>query len=227
MARKNKKKQAAAVPKPTAAKPTTNKTVQTAQHLKNVANRLNQRRTFLETKAASSKKQAIQLKKQGNKRQAILHLRRMKQFEKEALRMDDLIMQVENQQLAIESAGVMSDAVGAIQAGLSTQRNLANKLNPDKIADDLDEVQELMQDAEEVNMILGESAGLDAYDEDELMAELEEPDDYEVGVDASTFELPTAPVHTDLPKVPVGAIKNNPITAEDDEALRQLEAELL
>mmetsp|Transcript_9664 Transcript_9664/g.11003 ORF Transcript_9664/g.11003 Transcript_9664/m.11003 type:complete len:234 (+) Transcript_9664:257-958(+) len=233
MARKNKKKAAAQAQQKQVARPRVPKAVQTAQNLQKVSARLNQRRQFLENKAMQSRKVAIAKKKQGNKRQAILHLRRMKQFEREALRLDDLIMQVETQQLAIESAGVMTDAVGAIRAGLQTQKELASKLDPDSVAEDLDDVQELMADVDEVNEILGESMGLEAYDDSELLKELEDGELDE----ASTLEtgrnldidldLPDAPINTStLPAVPTGTVKS-PLSADDDEALRQLEAELL
>jgi len=144
-----------------------------------------------------------------------------------------VIMQVETQQLAIESAGVMTDAVGAIRAGLQTQKELASKLDPDSVAEDLDDVQELMADVDEVNEILGESMGLEAYDDSELLKELEDGELDE----ASTLEtgrnldidldLPDAPINTStLPAVPTGTVKS-PLSADDDEALRQLEAELL
>mmetsp|Transcript_34425 Transcript_34425/g.42425 ORF Transcript_34425/g.42425 Transcript_34425/m.42425 type:complete len:238 (+) Transcript_34425:351-1064(+) len=197
-----------------------------SKQMQGVVSRLTQRRTYLEKKAATSKQQARKLKREGNKRQAILHLRRMKQFEKEALKLDNVIMRVEGQQLAIESAGVTSTAVGAIRTGLKTQREIANTLDPDKIAEDLDEIQDLIQDTEEVTEIM--SHNYDDIDEDELLAELNDIDEGETVSNPSNsveIRLPSPPkgeLDINLPPVPAG--KPKPVAETDEDALTKLEA---
>mmetsp|Transcript_34426 Transcript_34426/g.42426 ORF Transcript_34426/g.42426 Transcript_34426/m.42426 type:complete len:153 (+) Transcript_34426:607-1065(+) len=150
----------------------------------------------------------------------------MKQFEKEALKLDNVIMRVEGQQLAIESAGVTSTAVGAIRTGLKTQREIANTLDPDKIAEDLDEIQDLIQDTEEVTEIM--SHNYDDIDEDELLAELNDIDEGETVSNPSNsveIRLPSPPkgeLDINLPPVPAG--KPKPVAETDEDALTKLEA---
>lgn len=214
------------------ASPAVNKTVQTTQMMRNTVNRLEKRKNLLETKAMQAKKQAIQMKKAGNKRQAVAYLRRFKQYEKESLKMHNVIAQVETQQLALESSGVLGDAVGAMNAGLSQQQRLRGKLNPDNIADTLDEIHDIQEENEEIHDILGSNFA-DGLDDADLMAELDGElglmEEYdgpsEIAAELPSLDLPSVAssnVH-DLP--PVRAETN--YSKADEEALRQLEAELL
>mmetsp|Transcript_19271 Transcript_19271/g.23456 ORF Transcript_19271/g.23456 Transcript_19271/m.23456 type:complete len:137 (-) Transcript_19271:524-934(-) len=136
-----------------------------------------------------------------------------------------MMFKIEESQYLLEGQSVTAEAVSALRAAKSTQQQLQTKLNPDDIADDLDDMEEMNQDLQEVNDIFNQSADLD-IDESDLMAELENFEGTGDIEENPELELPSAPANTGLETLPVAPTKMS-FTADDEAALAALEAELL
>lgn len=199
------------------------------------------RRRLLELRQKKAKDEALVYKKQGNKRQAIMALKRSKMLEGEVGKVDAQMFNLERQQLNLEGGSTTQNVVQAMGAGLRAQQQIARTMNPDTVADYYDQQQELIENQEEVQEILGQDAD-DAINDVDLLAELEALDAEEVENQAFTVPsntvavdtLPSVPSSavTTLPSVPSKPVQANagrkPIAVGSDEAaFMELEAELL
>lgn len=112
------------------------------QRLSEVEEMLTKKQQYLESQIEEEKSRAIQCSKQGNKRSALMALKRKKKFEKTLIQIDGTLTTLEIQREYLQNAStnidvlrVMKQAAGALK---QTNQNL-----------DVDQVHEMMDDLAE------------------------------------------------------------------------------
>mmetsp|Transcript_5608 Transcript_5608/g.7105 ORF Transcript_5608/g.7105 Transcript_5608/m.7105 type:complete len:236 (+) Transcript_5608:305-1012(+) len=198
MGNNNSGKKAAAVPPPAPKQTQTNQVVITAQNIKLTVARLEKRRDFLNKKVHQEITQAKLKAKANNKKGALLHIKKKKVYEKEVTKLEGQIFTLEQQSIAVESGSVNVDIVNAMKQGVAAQKHINQQIDVDATADLVDEIQEIQADADEVSELLAQPMQ-DAFDDDELMNELNELGEEELLKETAALETP-------LPKVPDFAI---------------------
>ncbi|GBG30919.1 Charged multivesicular body protein 4b [Hondaea fermentalgiana] len=223
----NDKSKAARGPAP-AKQPTVSRTVDQAAQMKQTVQRLEARRDFLDKKADQELKLAKLKNKKGDKKGALAHLKRKKMYEKEVVKINNGVMNLEQQILTLESSSVTVDIVQAMKTGRNAMQSVQASVNPDDVAELQDDIAELQQQQDEIDDVIGAPMGFqdDGELEDEL-AELEA-----AGLEEELDELPSVPVGrtkkpaaadlSSLPAAPTSAVSLD----DDDAALKELEAEM-
>lgn len=203
-------------------------------NMKETIANMTKRQQLLEKKMTAEKKKALQFKNKGNKKSALLCLKKSKMHEKEVDRIVASVFNLEQQVATLESSQTTADIVNTQKEFKNAMKKIQGQINVDDVAELQDDIAEQMQVQDEVSELLGQSA-LD--DEDELEDELNElmlEEDEQVvdvaGVTTDTFAANTissSVVDTSLPSVPSGAVETKPVAEdEDDIALRELQAEM-
>ena len=177
---------------------------------------------FLEKRMKNEILQAKAKVKKGDKRGAMMHLKRKKMYEKEVAKMDAVQLTLEQQVFAIEGAQTNVEAVNAMKVGKDQMQSMQAAVNVDDVADLRDEIEEQQANANEVSDLLAEGMGAAAMmDEDDLLAELDELDAEDAS--AAMLAAPSAPVS--LPSAPTRRIEaKGQEEDEDAEALAELQA---
>jgi charged multivesicular body protein 5 len=111
---------------------------------------------------------------------------------------DNVQFTTEQIQTAIDTAETMKEAVGV-------QKQLMQKVNIDQMQDLADDMADMQEDTAEIQEILSENYSLDAFNEEEIMGELNDLD--EDVLNSQLNESPSVPI-TAGPKVE--PIKENP-----------------
>eukprot|EP01134_Creolimax_fragrantissima_P003577 CFRG3577T1 len=188
------------------------------QNLRQTQDMLSKRQTHLNKKISDELDTAKRLNKAGNKKGALQALKRKKQYEVHADRIDGTLNSLEAQILAIEGASMNKLAFDALRNGAATMKKEQNNMKLEDIDNVMDDVQEQMEVADEIGQALSQGFGNSMYDDDELLNELEELEALEMD-----GELESTPVSfPDVPSaVPQKAQAQK--TPEDDE-LAQLGA---
>eukprot|EP00045_Choanoeca_perplexa_P011259 m.118554 g.118554 ORF g.118554 m.118554 type:complete len:232 (+) comp15568_c1_seq1:1990-2685(+) len=170
------------------------------------------KRMALEAEAA---KKAVKAAR-GDKKRAIPHLKRRARLAKQRDQIDGIIDNLEAQKMSLESAGLSKGAVDAMAAGQGALK--AQGIDADKLADQLDDIQEDMQSLEEVTDMLSTPMLGQQFDEDDLLAEFEDEMAMDLEDELLDADLPSAPL--DLPDAP-SAVPVQPAapaaTQEDDQ----------
>lgn len=170
---------------------------------------LEKRETFLETQITLLKGQAVKYLHEKNKTKALSQLKKCKLWEKEIDSISGQKFNLETQISALTQAIVNSETMQAMRMGRETLANLDAKLDPDKVANVMDDLTENLAKVGEVTDAMARPIG-PLLDDDELLKELDDLSlEKEVLV---TPEPHTTPL--DLPNVP---------DDQDEEELRKLE----
>lgn len=175
---------------------------------------LEKREAFLEEEIMNLKSQAKECVKNDNKQKAINFLKKVKLLEKEATSISGHKFNLEVQVSALTQAVTNSETINAMRLGRETLSGLDAKLDPDKVADVMDELTENLAKIDEVADAMARPIGI-VLDDDALLQELEDLSlkEHTISVPKVT-ELPNVP---DLPSVPL-----TKVPSVDDE-LRELE----
>ena len=130
-----------------------------------------------------------------NKNQALMALKRRKQYEIQQENVRGARFNLETQIMTIENAHINLETLQAMRAGSSAMKNIHGELDIDKVDDVMEEVREQMDLANEISTAISNPLGLDAgIDEDELEAELERFE--QEALDATLLETSRPPVLT-------------------------------
>lgn len=132
-------------------------------------------------------------------------------------------MTLETQVINLESAAQNAATFQAMKTGTAAMKKMREETKVEEVDDLMDEIKEEMEMADEISNALAQPVDLLATDEDDLLAELEQ----EMEAEDVTEQLLEPMKKMELPTVPSTAlpsIKN--ATKEEEEELRQLEAEL-
>eukprot|EP01084_Bolivina_argentea_P025399 47223_1 len=155
----------------------------------------------LEKKIQRLERQVLELKKKmqkargaaknSYKQKALKLLKQKKQYEQQLNRMMGQQMNIDSAKFAQESIKDNADMVVAMKGAAVQLKQQFKEINIDEVEDLQDEMQDLMEDANEINDILGEAWGMDDFDEDDLMDELDGLDDELDDLDMNEDEVPS------------------------------------
>ncbi|CAG8442762.1 7964_t:CDS:2 [Ambispora gerdemannii] len=156
----------------------------------------------------------------GNKRAALMALKRKKQYENQIEKISGARLTIETQVMAIENANVNLETIKAMEKGAEAMKTIHGSMDIDKVDDTMESIREQMELADEIsNAISLPVAGLDGIDDDELTAELEELE--QEALDKQLLRADAPPVT--VPNVPLGEPGNKIRPAEDLEEDAELE----
>jgi len=188
---------------------------------------MDKRMAYLQKKIDDEVLAAKTKAKAGDKRAALMALKRKKTYEAQQDQLAQQQFTLSNQVQMIESAQMMKAQVDALKLGRDQMKTMQKELDVDAVDDLMDDLRDANDEMEEINAAMQQpfGAGLD-IDEDELGAELDALDDMIleeklVGLDQPDTPLPDAPTATPAEPAPEAS-------AADDEAaeLAALEAEI-
>merc|ERR1711941_92422 len=149
----------------------------------------------------------------GVKQKAMRVLKQKKQYEGQRESMAQQSFNLDQTNYAIQSMKDTQVTVNAMKAGMKEMKKEFKKVNITKIENMQDELEDMMEDANEIQEVMGRSYGMPEIDEDELDAlgdEMLLDDDTSYLDSAETTNMPAIPTTTP------GQDANKPI-AETDE----------
>jgi len=162
----------------------------------------------------------------GDKKGALFAMKRKKMFENEIEKIQNVKMTLETQAMNLESAAQNATTFNAMAQGNNTMKKIRKDVGVEKVDDIMDEIKEEMEHANEVNEAL---QSMDPFlaDEDELLEELQalEMADLDTELLAKPIASTPAAPSLSLPTVPDSKLMHT--TQEEEEALKNLEAELV
>lgn len=159
---------------------------------------------------------------------ALFALKRRKLYEAELDKIANIKMTLETQVMNLESAQQNIETFKAMDAAKGAMADIRKVTDIDKVDDLMDGIKEEMELADEISNALAQPIDPLMQDEDDLLAELEElaVEDAE----AQLLQQPAATATTrqeEYPAVPSSKLPTiTNATKEEEEELRQLEAEL-
>ena len=145
--------------------------METVKHLDERINDIEKRTKVLENKNKGVVGEALGKKKAGDKRGAVLALKKKKMYDQEINKLGGMRILMEQQKMAIESSMTNQDIFSALSEGATQIESLQNQAGIEKFEDLKDKIEEQMQSKQEIDEFLG---GIALEDEDELLDELEE-----------------------------------------------------
>eukprot|EP00924_Labyrinthula_sp_SR-Ha-C_P013579 maker-scaffold_5-snap-gene-7.5-mRNA-1 protein AED:0.00 eAED:0.00 QI:125/1/1/1/1/1/2/1032/238 len=207
-----------------------NSVLSAAQKVKSTIRRLEKRKAFVEKRIERETEAAKKEVKAKNKKRALLHLKKKKAFENDVMKLDGMILNLEQQSLAIESGSVTYDVVDAMKTGLNAQKKINKEIDVEKTDDLMADIKDMQDEANEVSELLAEPVE-DLELDDELMNELAEMESDGVKTEAQPVQQPVAAPaaaapEVQLPDAPQHEIKVSKPVNEDEAALNALMAEM-
>lgn len=181
---------------------------------KKTATMLEKKIALLEQKKNKQIADARKWSKAGNKKKAILCLKRKKMIEKQIDNYSNTIFTLEQQGFLLEGAQTNANVVDAMKVAKDTMTHINKNTDVDDVNDLMDDLQEQTENATEISDALGQGMGV-MDDEDELLAELEGLEEKDAVTTAE--DMPIV-----LPQVPTNKIKQK--EKEEEDALNELEA---
>ncbi|KAM8757714.1 charged multivesicular body protein 4b-like [Acanthopagrus latus] len=194
------------------------------QKLRETEEMLAKKQDFLEKKIDQ---ELMTAKKNGtkNKRAALQALKRKKRYEKQLAQIDGTLSTIEFQREALENANTNTEVLKNMGYAAKAMKAAHENMDIDKVDDLMAEITEQQEVAQEISDVISRPVGFgEDYDEDELMAELEELEQEELDKDllgiegADDVPLPSVP-STSLPSRPAKEKKE-----EDEDDMADLEA---
>ena len=185
------------------------------------------RADHLENKIREQLIQAKTKGKAGDKRGALLCLKRKKMYEAEVAKLRTMSLNLEQQKFALESSATTAMAMEGMRTTASALKQ--QTLDTGEVEDVMDDLNEQMNMGQEVQELLGTAIGGDTVDDDELLGELDDleaevmEEEMMSGVNAKQ-QVSQEPVPHEMPEVP-SAVPTAEM-ADEEAALAQLEAEM-
>ncbi|XP_046367020.1 charged multivesicular body protein 4c-like [Haliotis rufescens] len=188
------------------------------ERLRNLQELLLKKSDYLESKIDAETKTALENRVK-NKRGAIQALRRRKRWEKQLKQVDGTMATLEVQLELLTSASVNVEVTKCLKLTSETMQRTYGNMSADKVADLRDEVSDMMEDAEEIGGILAQPLGGEEFDDEDLLAELEEMDQEELTDDLCHIHFPSVPTEKVKVKDDKKAVEAK---EEEEEELRKL-----
>jgi charged multivesicular body protein 4A/B len=151
--------------------------------------------------------------KQGNKTRALQHLKQKKQREGLRDQVNNLNIKLIEQQMQLEGMANTASNITAMKLAANAQKVTMTAVNPDKVMDLFQDIQEHQDQMEEINQAIAQPIG-PVYDEDELLEELQM--DNEVKLESQVLQPARIPA-TAAPAAAAGMTQQ-----EEEELLAQL-----
>lgn len=156
-----------------------------------------------------------------NKAAARNALRKKKQYEEEVEKLENQMLSVEHQLSALESANMNRETVRHMKLAADAMRSVNKDLDIDKLDETMDSIRDQLAMNEEISNAIAQPVR--DVDDAQLEAELELLG--QETLDESLVHAGTAP-SSSLPEVPKQKLDNHTTEEDEEEALRQLEAEM-
>uniref|UniRef100_A0A5F8H1R5 Charged multivesicular body protein 4B n=1 Tax=Monodelphis domestica TaxID=13616 RepID=A0A5F8H1R5_MONDO len=193
------------------------------QRLRDTEEMLSKKQEFLEKKIeqelASAKKHGTK-----NKRAALQALKRKKRYEKQLAQIDGTLSTIEFQREALENANTNTEVLKNMGYAAKAMKAAHDNMDIDKVDELMQDIADQQELAEEISTAISKPVGFgEEFDEDELMAELEELEQEEL--DKNLLEI-NGPETVPLPNVPSIALPSKPGVPKDVCSQRKFESEL-
>ncbi|KAM4583456.1 charged multivesicular body protein 4b [Fundulus diaphanus] len=194
------------------------------QKLRETEDMLAKKQEFLENKI---QQELLTAKKNGtkNKRAALQALKRKKRYEKQLAQIDGTLSTIEFQREALENANTNTEVLKNMGFAAKAMKAAHENMDIDKVDDLMAEITEQQEVAQEISDVISRPVGFgEDYDEDELMAELEEMEQEEL--DKNLLEI-QGTEDVPLPSVPSTSLPAKPAkkkVEEDEDDMADLEA---
>jgi charged multivesicular body protein 4 len=112
------------------------------QRLSDVEEMLNKKQQHLESQIEQEKLTAIRYSKQGNKRGALMALKRKKKYEKTLLQLDGTLTTLETQREYLQNASTNMDVLHVMRQAASALKKTNQNLDADQVHDLMDDLAE-------------------------------------------------------------------------------------
>ncbi|XP_051525877.1 charged multivesicular body protein 4c [Myxocyprinus asiaticus] len=186
------------------------------QKLRETEEMLTKKQEYLEQKIEA---ELVTAKKNGtkNKRAALQALKRKKRYEKQLAQIDGTLSTIEFQREALENANTNTEVLKNMGFAAKAIKTAHENMDIDKVDDLMQDITEQQELAQEISDAISRPVGFgEEFDEDELIAELEELEQEEMDNKmleiSGTEDIPLPSVPSDLlPK------KTAPKKREEDE----------
>ncbi|XP_039972042.1 charged multivesicular body protein 4b [Xiphias gladius] len=194
------------------------------QRLRETEEMLAKKQVFLEKKIDQ---ELMTAKKNGtkNKRAALQALKRKKRYEKQLDQIDGTLSTIEFQREALENANTNTEVLKNMGFAAKAMKAAHENMDIDKVDDLMAEITEQQELSQEISDVISRPVGFgEDYDEDELMAELEELEQEEL--DKNLLEI-EGTEDVPLPSVPSTSLPSRPAKKkeeEDEDDMADLEA---
>uniref|UniRef100_A0A8C2UEG9 Charged multivesicular body protein 4B n=2 Tax=Galliformes TaxID=8976 RepID=A0A8C2UEG9_COTJA len=193
------------------------------QRLRDTEEMLSKKQEFLEKKI---EQELAAARKHGtkNKRAALQALKRKKRYEKQLAQIDGTLSTIEFQREALENANTNTEVLKNMGFAAKAMKAAHDNMDIDKVDELMQDIAEQQELADEISTAISKPVGFgEEFDEDELMAELEELEQEEL--DKNLLEI-SGPETVPLPNVPSISIPSKPAKKkeeEEDDDMKELE----
>ncbi|XP_072538420.1 charged multivesicular body protein 4c [Salminus brasiliensis] len=194
------------------------------QKLRETEAMLAKKQEFLEQKIGA---ELLTAKKNGtkNKRAALQALKRKKRYEKQLAQIDGTLSTIEFQREALENANTNTEVLKNMGFAAKAMKNAHQNMDIDKVDDLMQDITEQQELAQEISDAISRPVGFgEEFDEDELLAELEELEQEEL--DNTLLEI-GGTENVPLPSVPSTSLPSKPAKKkeeEDEDDMEELKA---
>ncbi|CDQ60782.1 charged multivesicular body protein 4b [Oncorhynchus mykiss] len=192
------------------------------QRLRDTEEMLTKKQEFLEKKIDQ---ELLTAKKNGtkNKRAALQALKRKKRYEQQLGQIDGTLSTIEFQREALENANTNTEVLKNMGFAAKAMKAAHENMDIDKVDDLMQDITEQQELAQEISDAISKPVGFgEEFDEDDLLAELEELEQEEL--DKNLLEI-TGTDNVPLPNVPSTSLPVRPAAKEeDDDEMKDLEA---
>lgn len=162
------------------------------QNMRETLDTLEKREIHLEKRVNAFKKEAASFVKT-NKPKALELLKKAKMNEKQLLSIYGQKENLETHILVLEQSITNQNIIESLKQGKNAIENMTKKLNPDDVAELVDNISSSIDASEEITTALSQPIGGVAHDEEELLAMLND-DEEEENIDDEMF--PKIPIKT-------------------------------
>ncbi|OXB72626.1 UNVERIFIED_CONTAM: hypothetical protein H355_002117, partial [Colinus virginianus] len=156
---------------------------------------------------------------------ALQALKRKKRYEKQLAQIDGTLSTIEFQREALENANTNTEVLKNMGFAAKAMKAAHDNMDIDKVDELMQDIAEQQELADEISTAISKPVGFgEEFDEDELMAELEELEQEEL--DKNLLEI-SGPETVPLPNVPSISIPSKPAKKkeeEEDDDMKELEA---
>ncbi|XP_077592541.1 charged multivesicular body protein 4c [Stigmatopora nigra] len=161
-----------------------------------------------------------------NKRAALQALKRKKRLEQQLTQIDGTLSTIEFQRESLENSHTNGEVVRNMGYAAQAMKKVHESMDLNKIDDLMEDINEQQDVAREINEAISRPYG-ESYDEDELLAELEELENEDMDENLRSMGgLPSVP-SARVPSVPSGRVSHRGTArrrVEDEDDMRMLES---
>lgn len=154
---------------------------------------------------------------------ALQALKRKKRYEKQLAQIDGTLSTIEFQREALENANTNTEVLKNMGYAAKAMKAAHDNMDIDKVDELMQDIADQQELAEEISTAISKPVGFgEEFDEDELLAELEELEQEEL--DKNLLEI-SGPETVPLPNVPSVALPSKPVKKkeEEDDDMKELE----